>query len=120
MDLSQELSVKAERIAELKTKIKVMEEEARTLGAELIEAGVACDIDVSTGKLSFSVRENYAIKTQELIKEMTQALYIQYATISKTNVVKAIGEAGFQKCKDRGIISTKSISEFFTFRAKKK
>lgn len=62
-------------------------------------------------------RENWEVSDKEkLIKEITQREYIKHSTITKSGVVKIVGDVGFKKLEEKGIVALKSVSRFFMFK----
>lgn len=54
-----------------------------------------------------------------LVKEMTFKIYKEHSSISKSGIIKAIGEKGFRKMEEQGVVGVTTIAEFFTFKQKK-
>lgn len=72
------------------------------------------------GKFKKAIREYYAVFDKDtLCRKMTMKTYKEYSTISKTGIVQAIGEKGFNKMKDEGVVAVNSTAEFFIFTEKK-
>jgi|GEM_PF-6763647 hypothetical protein len=104
----------AVRLALLKTQERRLKEEIKEAQQELLDAGVACNLQTKYGKLAYTVRENYATSDQAgLIKFMGQKAFNAHATISKTGVEKAIGDVGFRDALDKGLMQVKNVSEYF-------
>jgi len=109
---------KLENLAALKVAMKNMDTEIKALQKTLIEEdGVACDYITEYGKLAFKTRENFEILDKvALIKHIGQKPYNAHSTISKTAIIKAIGELGFREILDRNLMGVKSFSQFFELR----
>lgn len=112
---------KLETLAILKKQAKELESQIKNLQDDLIKNdGVAQNVKTQIGLLSFTVRENYKTNNQnDLIDYVTQDSFNEYATISKTNIVKLVGKKGFEDILDKGIMAVSSVSEYFTFKENK-
>ena len=72
------------------------------------------------GTFTKQTREFYGVLDKcALVKEMTFKVYKEHSTISKTGIIKAIGEKGFNSMEEKGVVAVSSTSEFFVFKKKK-
>lgn len=104
-----------ERVAEIKSIIKGLDDESKIIQAELLALDVVAEkIKTSYGTLSLRSRENWKITDIEaVIDYMGQADYNQYSTISKTGIVKAVGNQGFSDIQEDGGAELTSVSSYY-------
>lgn len=112
-----EMDTKAmyERVAEIKSIIKGLDDEGKLIQAELLALDVVAEkVKTSYGTLSLRTRENYKVVDKEVvIDHMGQDDYNKYSTISKTSIVKAIGEQGFSDVQEEDGVQLNSVSSYY-------
>jgi len=92
-----DIQATAERFAEMKLDLKLLTTQIKEVQQELLDDGVATDIETENGKLVFTVRENYKVNNQPGVQD-------------------AIGSQGVQDAMDKNLIAIKSVSEYFTLK----
>ncbi len=120
MDTKRSISELFNKMALIKIKIKKLENEYINLESWAINNSGVNEYQHKKGKFTNSSRTVYEVTDKAaLIKEMGTKQYKEYSTISKTNIIKCIGEKGFQKMFKKGHIAIANTSYFFIFRHKK-
>lgn len=72
------------------------------------------------GVFTKNTRTYYGVKDKNaLVKKMTFKTYKEYSTISKSGIVSAIGEKGFDKMEEKGVVAVSHTTDFFVFKESK-
>ncbi len=109
-----------ERMAEIKLVSKKLEEEYKKLEEEAWKKLKTSSFTNEQGTFTKNIRKYYGIKDKNaLVKKMTFKTYKEFSTISKTGIISALGEKGFEKLKEEKIVKVNSTAKFFTFKQKK-
>ncbi len=109
-----------EEMAEAKISIKTKEEKYKEMEKKAWDLLKVKSYEHPMGKFTKNIREYYGVYDKcALVKEMTFKVYKEHSTISKSGIVKAIGEKGFDKMKEQGVVGVNSTAEFFVFKQKK-
>lgn len=104
-------------MAKCKMIMKSAEETYKELEATALELYGSETVITECGKFFPQERENWEVSDKDrLIKEITQKEYIKHSTITKSGIVKIVGDVGFKKLEEKGIVALKSISRFFIFK----
>jgi hypothetical protein len=107
------------KMEDLKLKEKAIKEEYKELEEKALGYG---DNVVKTehGKFTYSSRTTYECTDKcGIVKLMGVNTYKEHSSISKTGVIKGIGEKGFEKAIEKGLMKVKKISTFYTFKENK-
>ncbi len=68
------------------------------------------------GTFSRSQRENWEVVDKcGVVSEMGIQCYKEHSTISKSGIIKGIGEKGFEKCGNKGYVVQKESSIFYKY-----
>lgn len=109
-----------EQLAQLKTKLKALEEEVKALQTQIINDGGKKEIETALGLLKLQSRENWVVTDKnEVLGTMGRACFIENCSISKTGIVKGIGERGFKQLAGTGAVEEKPKSTFYILKKKK-
>jgi len=107
-------------MADAKIGIKTLEEKYKKDEEKAWDLLKVKSYEHPMGIFTKNTREYYGVCDKcALVKEMTFKVYKEYSTISKSGIVKAIGEKGFDKMKEQGVVGVNSTAEFFVFKQKK-
>lgn len=110
-----------EQLADLKTKLKALEEKAKVLQKQIIEDGGEKEVETSFGTLKFQTRENWDVTDKnKVFTTMGSACFLENCTISKSGIIKGIGEKGFKQLTDAKIIKSKPDTTYYVLKKKKK
>lgn len=107
-------------MVELKTLMKTLEEDYEQVSSKAWDLMKTKKQTIDAGTFTKSSREYWEVKDKcALVKEMTFKVYKENSTISKSGIVKGIGEKGFEKMKDADVVGVKSVANFFIFKPTK-
>ena len=108
-------SKKYERIAEIKSIIKGLDDEAKTIQAELLAGDMKAEsYSTEYGTLTLRTRENWKVTDKSaVILDIGQKAFNKHATISKAGIVNAVGEAGLVGLESDGAVALSSVSEYY-------
>ncbi len=118
MTPEQQISFKLERLLAIKVQIKALDTEAKELQKMIFDFDNLPKLFIGDeGCLSLSTRENWAITDNAIVAELVSPrAFIDYATISRTGIVKAGGETAVALLKEMGALYLKSVSQYYTLR----
>jgi hypothetical protein len=72
------------------------------------------------GVFTKNSRTYYGVNDKNaLVKKMTFKTYKEFSTISKSGIVNAIGEKGFNKMEEKGVVGVSHTTDFFVFKETK-
>jgi predicted nucleic acid-binding Zn-ribbon protein len=110
------------QLAKDKLELKALEKKIKENQEKILSTPNHPDeLKTEYGTLSLRKRENWDTESEKekLIAEITLQTFKKYATISKSNIVKAVGEKGFLKLKNSKLITLVGESQFYQLNTKK-
>lgn len=109
---------KIERLAEIKSVMKGLETEAKKLQTEILaEPDSAQNFETKHGTLVHSERSTYdSIDNEEFINKIGIDSFRQAATVTVSGVKKAFGIVGVNELDAHGLLTVKSVSEYYSLR----
>lgn len=105
-------------MAKIKLKIKFLEKKYKKLETDAIEYGFD-SYTVPKGTFTMMERKNYQMNNCKIAKEITFKLFKEFAKISRTGIIKAVGEDGFSKLIKKEAVVEKKSTYYLRFNAAK-
>ncbi len=107
-----------EALAALKAEIKALTKTAKNLETKILESKKPADsLKTKHGTLSMSARTTWnPIDNEDLINHFGIAEFRQVATVTCSNIKKFFGTNRVEEFRERGLLTVKSESKYYTLR----
>lgn len=108
-----------EEFARLKLEEKQLKKNRKILGAKLIAQYSDKKINTLHGKLIRTTKETWEIISKvAIIRNITQPVFNKKATLTKPQIIKAIGEIGLKKLIELGAIKLTNTTDYYKLKQK--
>jgi len=104
------------RLAEIKLQIEKLEMEYSSIFSSLESSkeGLLCSVKTPYGKLGLQIRVVWkAISMNKVFTLLGKVKFLENCSISKTGIMNAVGEIGFEKLKEAKAVEVSSTSKFY-------